>query len=180
MTQHQDIKSSFVSLVGIGRVSALHMASASAAPAPPPSTLLPVADERWQAKYIQDYEGGLYIAYNGHHHEEPQSAVTVSEVPPPSFLPHSVICTPRTALALRSGSSEDGKPSHHRCVRERSPFRPSSAEDLLRRKGRCSVWCWAFTLSSPDGTAPHTPPAHPCSMHTLFEFSCSGNLQAGA
>ena len=55
--------------------------------APSPLTLPPAADERWRAKYIKDYEGGLYIAYNGRHHEEPQSAVTVSEVSPPPPLP---------------------------------------------------------------------------------------------
>jgi len=34
---------------------------------------------RWREKYVKEYQGGLYIAYNGKHHEKPPSAVTVSE-----------------------------------------------------------------------------------------------------
>lgn len=32
------------------------------------------------SKYVREYKGGLYVAYNGKHHETPYNAVTVSEV----------------------------------------------------------------------------------------------------
>ena len=35
---------------------------------------------RWRFKYVREYEGGLYVAYNRKHHETPYNAVTVSEV----------------------------------------------------------------------------------------------------
>ena len=35
---------------------------------------------RWRSKYVREYKGGLYVAYNGKHHETPYNAVTVSEV----------------------------------------------------------------------------------------------------
>ena len=59
---------------------------------PPPSPKrskakrhLPAVDgvisyERWRSKYVREYRGGLYVAYNGKHHETPHNAVTVSEV----------------------------------------------------------------------------------------------------
>jgi hypothetical protein len=39
---------------------------------------------RWRSKYVREYKGGLYVAYNGKHHETPYNAVTVSEV---RFIP---------------------------------------------------------------------------------------------
>ncbi len=40
----------------------------------------PISYERWRSKYVREYRAGLYVSYNGKHHEEPAHAVTVSEV----------------------------------------------------------------------------------------------------
>ena len=36
--------------------------------------------QRWRSKYVREYKGGLYVAYNRNHNEAPYNAVTVSEV----------------------------------------------------------------------------------------------------
>ena len=49
---------------------------------------------RWRSKYVREYRGGLYVAYNGKHHEMPHNAVTVSEVRFHSLVLH---CTNTSA-----------------------------------------------------------------------------------
>lgn len=45
-----------------------------------PAVNAAISYQRWRAKYVREYRGGLFVAYNGKHLEEPANAVTVSEV----------------------------------------------------------------------------------------------------
>jgi hypothetical protein len=56
---------------------------------------------RWRSKYVREYKGGLYVAYNGKHHETPYNAVTVSEVRGKETLSISLPCITSGASSCR-------------------------------------------------------------------------------
>ena len=80
---------------------------------------------RWRSKYVREYKGGLYVAYNGKHHETPYNAVTVSEV---QFHCIAVLC-----IYLQSVPSGEDQT-------ERPPS-PTSWYQVPRRKHQ-QLGCW--------------------------------------